>query len=276
MKIFALVLAIAAASFAMMDSAPNAGISQPGVDTWLEEIAYFDVEAAGIPNAYTVGCGWDGTNFWITNGAGQAGGSTGMFYLFDHAGVIVDSFPQNNAPGWGLRDLCCDGTYMYGSVTTAIDYYDITTYEKVGAFTGPINPNRALAYDGTYFYTSSFSTDVYQLTWDGVSGSTAASTVWSTSATSAYGAAWDALGDCLWVTSANSTGIVDQIAADGSLIEHHTLIAAATYGGATMAGSAPINELYVFEQGTPDGMHGFDVNPTALDRATWGSIKSLF
>ncbi|MEA3265552.1 MAG: hypothetical protein U9P42_01225 [Candidatus Fermentibacteria bacterium] len=275
MKILALVLVMAVAAFAMTDAAPDAGIAQPETDTWLEEIAYWSVEEA-IPNAYSVGCGWDGTHFWISNGAGQAGAGTGMFYLFDHAGAVVDSFPQNDAPGWGLRDLCCDGTYMYGSVSTAIDYYDITTYEKVGAFTGPISPNRALAWDGTHFYTSSFSTDVNQLTWDGVSGSTAASTIWSTAATSAYGAAWDYLGDCLWVTSANGTGIVDQIAADGSLIEHHTLIPAASLGGATMSLETPINELYVFEQGSPDAMHGYDVNPSALERDTWGSIKSLF
>ena len=199
-----------------------------------------------------------------------------MFYLFSHDGILLDSFPQVEAPGWGLRDLCCDGTYMFGSVTSNIDYYDITTYTKVGSFVGALNPNRALAYDGTYFYTSSFSTDVLQLTWDGVSGSTATSTTWSTNATSAYGAAWDTLGDCLWVTSANGTGTVDQIASDGSLIDHHILMPGATMGGATMALVAPINELYILEQGSPDGMHGYDVNPTALERETWGSIKSLF
>ncbi len=276
MKVTALLLALAVTAFAMTDAAPTVGISRPEADAFLDEIAYIDLEAGGIPNAYTVGCGWDGTYFWITNGAGQAGAGTGMFYLFDHDGNMVDSFPQNTAPGWGLRDLCFDGTYMYGSDDTGIDYYDVSTYERVGSFTGPISPCRALAYDGTYFYTSSFSTDVYQLTWDGVSGSTAASSVWSTNATSAYGAAWDELGDCLWVTSANATGIVDQIAADGSLIAHHTVISGGTWGGATMAYATPVNELYCLEQGEPDAMHGYDVTPSALERDTWGSIKSLF
>ncbi len=276
MKLFALLMVMAVTAFAMTDSAPTVGISQPGTDTWLEEIAYFDLEGGGIPNVYTVGCGWDGTYFWITNGAGQAGASTGMFYFFDHDGVLVDSTDQNAAPGWGLRDLCCDGTYMYGSVSTAIDYYDINTREKVGAFTGPMSPNRALAWDGMYFYTGSFSTDVTQITWDGVSGSTASSTVWSSQATSVYGAAWDAINDCLWVTSGDASGTIDQIAADGSLIDHHIVIAGSSYGGATMALSAPINELFVIEQGDPDALHGYDVNPVALDRDTWGSIKSLF
>lgn len=276
MKLFALLMVMAVAAFAMTDSAPSVGVSQPGTDDMLDQIAYFDLEGGGIPNVYTVGCGWDGVNFWISNGAGQGGATAGMFYIFDHDGMLIDSFPQNNATGWGLRDLCCDGMYMYGSVSTAIDYYDINTREKVGAFTGPLNPNRALAWDGMYFYTSSFSTNVNQLTWDGVSGSTASSTIWSTQATSAYGAAWDELGDCLWVTSGDASGIIDQIAADGSLIAHHNVIAAATYGGATMAYTAPINELFVISQGEPDALYGFDVNPTSLTRETWGSIKSLF
>jgi len=278
MKFFYVVFVLAVTALAMNDAAPQAGFTNPsGVDSMLQEIAYIDLEGAGVATAFTVGCGWDGTSFWISNGANQGGTATaGMFYVFSHAGAITDSFPQNDALGWGLRDLCCDGTYMFGSVDAEIDYYDITTHAKVGAFTGPISPNRALAYDGSHFYTSSFSTDVYQVTWDGVSGSTATSSVWSTVATSAYGAAWDALNNCLWVTSGNSSGIVDQIAADGSLIAHHTLIASATFGGATMAQTSPINELYVLVQGSPDALHGYDVNPNALNRETWGSIKSLF
>lgn len=277
MKFIVILLAFSVMAFAMTDAAPSQGPRVPQSDAMWDEILYFDVEAGGIPNVYTVGCGWDGSCFWITNGAGQAGAGTGMFYLFSPDGLMLDSFPQNSAPGWGLRDLCCDGMYMYGSDDTNIDYYDITTYEKVGSFVSTaFNPNRALAWDGTYFYTSSFSTDIAQITWDGVSGSTSTSTTWSTAATSAYGAAWDYVSDCLWVTSANSTGIIDQIASDGSLIAHHTVISGGTYGGATMRGSYPVSELFVLEQGDPDAMHGYDVNPDALTRDTWGSIKSLF
>ena len=275
MKILTVCLAVAFVAFGMTDHAPNISVPQQGTDAWFDQIGTIDVETAA-GNAYSVGCGFDGTYVWVTNGAGQAGEPTGLFLLFQEDGTFVTSFNQNTAPGWGLRDLCCDGMYMYGSVSTAIDYYDISTYEKVGAFTGPQNPNRALAYDGTYFYTGNFGTEVYQITWDGVSGSTASSSVWSTAATSVYGAAWDEIGQCMWVTSADASGIVAQIDASGALIDTYTPVAGGTYGGATMGSTVPINTLWIFNQGTPDQVLGYDVTPDALSRDTWGSIKSLF
>lgn len=275
MKFAVLVMAFAVAAFAMTDSAPYTSTGQQGADGMWDLVGTIDAETyAG--NAYSVGCGFDGTYVWITNGAGQAGAGTGLFLRFMEDGTFVDSFPQNSAAGWGLRDLCCDGTYMYGSVTSAIDYYDITTLEKVGAFTGPQNPNRALAYDGTYFYTGNFGVEVYQLTWDGVSGSTASSTTWSTAATSVYGAAWDPLNNCMWVTSADASGIVAEIDATGAFVANHTPVAGGTYGGATMGSTTPINTLWIFNQGTPDQALGYDVLVSSLSRDTWGSIKSLF
>ncbi|PIE51333.1 hypothetical protein CSA37_12345 [Candidatus Fermentibacteria bacterium] len=274
-----LTVVFSVTAFAMTDGAPTISLSGGEADAMWDEIANYDLEAGGIPNAYTVGCGWDGTYFWVTNGAGMAGAGTGMFYLFSSDGMLVDDFPQFNAPGWGLRDLCFDGTYIYGSDDNQIDYYDITSHEKVGAFTSnAVNPNRALAYDGTDFYTGSFSEVIYQLTWDGVSGSTATHTNWSSAATSTYGAAWDSANNCLWVTSANGSGIIAQIAADGSLVENHTVIADGTYGGATMRNTSPVVELFVLEQGSPDALRGYDVTDAggALSRDSWGAIKSLF
>ncbi len=269
-------MALALAAFAMTDSAPNTSVPQQGsTDAFFDQIGTIDAEASA-GNAYSVGCGFDGTYVWVTNGAGQAGAGTGLFLLFMEDGTFVTSFDQNAASGWGLRDLCFDGTYMYGSVSNAIDYYDVTTYEKVGAFTGPQNPNRALAYDGTYFYTGNFGTEVYQLTWDGVSGSTASSSTWSTAATSVYGAAWDEINQCMWVTSADASGIVAQIDGSGALISTYTPVPGGTYGGATMGSTVPINTLWIFNQGDPDQVFGYDVTPDALTRDTWGSIKSLF
>ena len=268
MKPYIFLLTISVQAFAMTDAALYAGIAQPETDYWLGQIAYWSVENA-IPNGCSVGCGWDGTYFWVSNGAGQAGAPTGMFYIFSHDGDYVDKFPQVEAPGWGLRDLCCDGTYMYGSVDSDIDYYSIATHEKMGAFTGPLSPNRALAYDGIFFYTGSFSapcsSSIFQLTWDGVSGSTASSVLWSKEATVVYGAAWDVVNNCLWVTSA-----------DGSLIYQHTLVPGAVWGGATMAQTAPVREVYFLHQSSPDTMRGYDVTGSALNRETWGSIKTLF
>jgi hypothetical protein len=250
MKLVLVSLAVAFAAFATTtDSAPNISVPQQGSDAFFDPVGTIEAETyAG--NAYSVGCGWDGTYVWVTNGAGQAGQPTGVFLLFEEDGTFVEQFNQNTAPGWGLRDLCCDGTYMYGSVSTAIDYYDISTHEKEGCFYGPQNPNRALAYDGT-------------------------STTWSTAATSVYGAAWDPIGNCMWVTSADASGIVAQIDDTGALITTYTPVAGGTYGGATMGSTSPINMLWIFNQGTPDQVLAYDVS-TALDRDTWGSIKSLF
>ncbi len=275
MRILALLLAMAVTAFAATDSAPTIGIAQPQSDAWFDLVSTIEAEGAA-GNAYCVGIGFDGENVWVTNGAGQAGEATGLFLVFDEDGTYITSFDQNNAPGWGLRDLAFDGTYVYGSVSTAIDYYDPSTYEKVGAFTGPQNPNRALAYDGTYFYTGNFGTEVYQLTWDGVSGSTASSSVWSTSATSVYGAAWDELNNCMWVSSADASGTIAQLDDTGALIENFYPVSGGTYGGCSMGSQEPINILWVLNQGTPDQGFGYDVNPESLTRDTWGSIKSLF
>jgi hypothetical protein len=275
MKIFAICLALSVVAFAATDAAPTVGINHPPTDDMWDIVATIEAESyAG--NVYSVGVGFDGTYVWVTNGAMQGGATEGKFLLFEEDGTYVMDVAQNNAPGWGLRDLTCDGTYMYGSVTSAIDYYDITTYEKVGSFTGPQNPNRALAYDGTYFYTGNFGTEVYQLTWDGVSGSTASSSVWSTAATSVYGAAWDELNNCMWVTSADASGTVAQLDETGALVTNYYPVAGGTYGGASMGSMTPVNILWILNQGTPDQAFGFDVNPVSLERDTWGSIKSLF
>ncbi len=68
---------------------------------------------------------------------------------------------------------------MYGSESTVVQYYD-ASYVQAGYFIhSAVSPNRAMAWDGTYFYTGSFAADIYQVTWDGVSGSSASSTLWS-------------------------------------------------------------------------------------------------
>jgi hypothetical protein len=267
------LLMLAGIAPANTDMAPTMGVTPRGVDTLLEKIASINVDAyAG--NGCSVGCGFDGTYLWVSNGAGQAGEPTGVFLLFEEDGTFFASFNQNNAPGWGLRDLTCDGSYMYGSLSTTIDYYDIGTHQKVGSFEGPQNPNRALAWDGTCFYTGNFGTEIYRLTWDGVSGSTATSTVWSTAATSVYGAAWDELNDRMWVTSADASGIVAELDESGALLANHVLLPGGTYGGACM-GTGSTGTLWVLVQGSSDTLDGYSIF-TALSRDTWGAIKAVF
>ena len=62
--------------------------------------------------------------------------------------VYVADYPQGNADAWGWRDMAYDGTYLYASYNQSIIQFDPVTGTATGVtFTGPENPNRALAYD---------------------------------------------------------------------------------------------------------------------------------
>ncbi len=261
------------------DISPNPGT--PGAaEADLTQLDYFDVEALGASNR-CVGVGFDGTNFWVTDGAMSGGGS--MNEIFIVAGTtphtLVTQVYQNGTSGWGLRDMCWDGTYMYGSESTTVQYYD-ASYAKAGSYThSAVSPNRAQAWDGTYFYTGSFAADIYQVTWDGVSGSSASSTIWSSAIANGgtYGAAWDAGANCLWVSTASGDGLLYQLDASGVLITSYSLLPESpTAGGCTMADyTVDVDQIWVLAQGTPDAVYCWEVT-VALERDTWGSIKTVF
>lgn len=279
MRFFSVCLTAFCVAFGMDYNAPNLPVLPRGADSWLDQIATIDVENWAW-NGFSVGCGYDGTYLWVTNGAEMAGTNpTGVFLLFEEDGTFVTSFDQTEAPGWGLRDLCCDGMFMFGSQGSSIEYYDIITYQKVGSFYGPENPNRALAYRAgdNSFFTGNFGNELYRLVWDGVSGSTASSSVWSTQCVSVYGAAWDFRNECMWVTSADGSGTVTQLDSEGNLIYQYVLVTGGQYGGATMGTFFYPNTLWILLQSSSDQLLAYDVEPSScLDRETWGSIKTLF
>lgn len=279
MNIFPVFILILATAGSNTDPSPAPGYHTEEVRSFFDLICTIDVELwAG--NGCSVGCGFDGTYLWVTNGAEFAGTSpTGKFLLFEEDGTFVTSFDQNEAPGWGLRDLCCDGLFIFGSLGTSIDYYDISTHQKAGSFIGPEDPNRAMAYRSSdnSFFTGNFGNILYRLTWDGVSGSTASSSIWSTQCVEIYGASWDWRNDCMWVTSCDGSGTITQLDSEGNLIYHHTPVAGGQYGGATMGNTYSPNTLWILLQSSPDQLLAYDVEPDAhLDRNTWGSIKSMF
>jgi len=243
-------------------------------------LASFNIEDFSY-GVYNVGLGFDGANFWITEGYMQGGGSANYIYIVDGEDfTLITDVEQNNTSGWGLRDWCSDGDYMFASQSTNVDYYDPSTYEKVGSYTcSAINPNRAQAWDGNYFYTGSFSETIFQVEWDGVSGSTASYTSWSTAVGNGgtYGAAYDPWNDCLWVSTASSDGMLYQIGMDGALIESFNISPeSATSGGCCMAPYEGQDQLWVLAQDDPDMVYCWEVNPESLSPATWGEIKTLF
>jgi len=277
---YLLILALVTGAAFASDADVSPWMGTPGAgESALTQLDYFDIEALGASNR-CVGVGFDGTNFWVTD-AQSAGGPLWIHIITgDLAHTLVTTVDQNGTSGWGLRDLCWDGTYMYGSQSTTVQYYD-GSYARAGSFTSPAsNPNRAMAWDGTYFYTGSFSADIYQVTWDGVSGSTASFTTWSSAISNngTYGAAWDATNNCLWVSTASNDGLLFQLDATGTLITTYdqspeNVLA----GGCTMGNYAGTDgdQLWVLAQATPDGVYCWEV-VVPLERDTWGSIKTIF
>jgi len=261
------------------DVSPNPGT--PGAtDADFTELDMFELIPLGATER-CVGVGFDGTNFWVTD-AQSLGGNLWIHIISgDAAHTLITTVDQNNiSSGWGLRDLCWDGTYMYGSQGNAVEYYD-ATYAKAGSYLCyACSPNRAQAWDGTYFYTGSFSPEIYQVTWDGVSGSTASYTTWSSAVLNGgtYGAAWDAAHNCLWVSTASYDGMLYQIDDMGVSLAAWNLDPQCNIaGGCTMGEYAPTDEeqLWVLDQNLP-AMYCFDVGIVNLENNTWGAIKAVF
>jgi hypothetical protein len=228
-------------------------------------------------NDYCVGVGYDGANFWVS--AGDQATGICEFYIFDEYGNQLDNVPQGGgATSWGHRDMAWNGTYMFGSYSTLIDAFG-GDYAYAGYFVGPLNPNRALAYDGTYFYTCGFGQQLCKLVWDGVFGSVAAVTylgVWD----AAYGLAYDEVSDVLWMSTADYTGNIWQMTTDGFLINSYTSMPEYDIaGGCTMACTAQFGYvLVILMQSAPDTLVFYDLGygPTAADAGSWGAIKAMF
>lgn len=282
MRFILILLAFALIAFANSETTDvdfvRGSVGGGGSDAFLDQLDYIDLQDIG-GSQRCVGVGFDGANFWVSDA--QSGGGPLWIHVIDgitHDNIIT--FDQYETTGWGMRDLCCDGTYIFGSQDNEVDYYDIGTYTYAGYYIcNAVSPNRAQAWDGTHFYTGSGSPNVYQVTWDGVSGSTATYTTWSTAVANGktYGGAWDSYNNCLWVSTNNYDFLLYQIDSDGSLIAEHTYNIEIA-GGCTpgiYSGSYD-NQLWVLEQGDPDALYCYETAPLALEPDSWGSIKTLF
>jgi hypothetical protein len=207
-----------------------------------------------------VGVGFDGEYLWVT--AGDGGTGFCEFYIYDEYGELVAGpvHQEGGATGWGNRDLAYNGTHMFGSYDTKINgYSDWETF--VDYFNGRISPNRAMAYNGTYFYTCGFSENLWQLDWDGNWQSTATATDLGGPWSGAYGLAYDSESDCLWMTTADRTGDIHQLDMDGTLIETFTSMNEYDlHGGCTMADTEQWGYvLVVLMQSSPDKLVFYDL-----------------
>ncbi|MCK4305660.1 MAG: hypothetical protein KAY24_15590, partial [Candidatus Eisenbacteria sp.] len=258
----ALLTVACAGAHAATDVAPTP--ATPGSADGSFPIVYeIDLDLATGGDQHCVGVGFDGQHFWVSAGDGTTGQCT--FYIIDECGHLITSVPQGaGATGWGHRDLTYDGTHMFGSHCVLVDGYD-NNYAYAGSFTGCLNVNRALAHDGTHFYTCGFGENLVRMTWDGVWGSSAICENLGPAIAGAYGLAYDKYANCLWITTADYSGDLYQYSLDGTLINTYTTLPEyEIHGGCTMAETRFGYVLVVLMQSTPDKLVFYQVHPWTI------------
>lgn len=147
----------------------------------------------------TIGCGCNGTHFFVTGG--NNGADPNKVYIFDFDGNYVDSFDQSGTTGWGWLDLAWDGEYFYGG-PEGDQRIDVFTEDGtvVDTISGPVPWCAGIAYDPDtdHLWTIDKWTDkvLYELDMDGNEIKS-----WPQDK-NVYGLAWDDVspgGPFLWV-----------------------------------------------------------------------------
>jgi hypothetical protein len=265
------VLAVSA-SATEQDVAPTTGPANPG-DGSFPILFTIPMDQ----NAYCVGVGFDGTNLWVSAGDQETG--VCEFYIYDEYGTLLDNVPQGGgATSWGHRDMCWNGSYMFGSYSNLVDAFG-PDYQFAGYYIGCLNPNRAMAYNGTDFFTCGFGEQLTRMEWDGNFGSVATCNylgAWD----GAYGLAYDYMDDCLYMSTADYTGNLWKLSMDGFLLDSYTCLPEYDIaGGCTMACTMQYGYiLVVLQQFSPDTLVFYDLGhgPSPTETGSWGAIKAMY
>ncbi|MBD3168863.1 MAG: T9SS type A sorting domain-containing protein [candidate division Zixibacteria bacterium] len=229
-----------------------------------------DIEAPTGDNQI-LGCEFADGHYWFT-GAG-ATADPNKVYKFDTNWNLVQTTDQPSySTGWGWRDMCYDGQYLYASVTSTVDEIDPATGLATGnTFPGPQTPNRALAYDPAtdHFWTANFSSNIYEFDRSGTVINS------YTNSQSTYGMALDdecPTGPWLWVHNQNGGGMLleqfDPAAGTYTGTSYDVTVEAGIAGGAAPivydAGAGPKHTILVVGQANYDlalGMELCDAGP---------------
>jgi hypothetical protein len=247
------------------DAAPIQGVASQGRGSF-PILGSFDLNESD----YCVGVGFDGTDFWVSAGD-PYNYDASRFFMYDESGALLANVTQGGgvpAGNWGYRDQCWDGSAMYCSYNTSVaGFSDVNTY--LGNFGGAISPNRAMAWDGTYFYTSSFGSGLYRMEWNGTWGAASNVTQLTAAGTfpGAYGLAYDPVLNCLWLTNADYTGDVFQLDMLGNVLNVFTTMPEYNmHGGCTMANTVSHGlVLAILMQDDPDQIVFYDVHQALID-----------
>jgi len=254
------------------DLAPGAVPGQGGGSSfdeqWDLQYAWGEMEAQTGDNGL-FGIVFDGEAIWVSGmGVGDP-----MLYKFNPAnGILIDDMWLTE--GWGIRDMCFDGEYVYGGDETGIRIID--TYNQVIGGTIPVPGGmafpRALAYDPAtdHFYCGNFGASCWEQDREGN-----LIRFWMPMPlTAIYGFAWDydaPDGPWLWIHDQGFSGM------NGCYV-HQMDPATSTYTGVmvmvnmpfstfSMAGGLDYCEwvdpiytsMLVFGQGDPDGACAYEM-----------------
>ncbi len=165
-----------------------------------------DLEAATSDNL-CLGVELLGDHIWVTGGGSSPGSDPNYLYRLNRQGQLETSYLQPSTVGFGWRDLCHDGQYLYASEDSAIVQIDPATGQPTGMVVpGPTSPCRGLAYDpaSDHFFVANFQEDIREIDRVGQ-----VLNDWP-NALEVFGLAWDPDpdGPWLWTSSRDPSGDV--------------------------------------------------------------------
>jgi hypothetical protein len=231
----------------------------------------FALDLGFLNDTQLLGIEFDGTNFWVTGG--NSGADPNQLYKLDAQGNFVAQYNQTGTTVWGWRDLAFDGQFLYASDDGIVDQIDPATGDITGVtFSGPENPNRALAYNSEtdHFFTANFGSSIYEFDRNGT-----VINVWANSK-AIYGMAFDNVmdgGPFLWVFSQDGSPLMeisqfDPISGTYTGISWQCALPTGFTDG--IAGGAclttewdpSVSVLFLLGQGTPnDFIYGYEIAP---------------
>ncbi len=214
-------------------------------------------------SVYAVGCEYAQDEFFVSCGQSELNVN-----VYDHDGVWQRSFSQFRSSGWGWRDIAWDGSWLYASDDGNVTAFG-TDGSDGGDFSGPENPNRALAYDPLtdHFWTANFSGPIYEFDRTGAVINTYGN------AYAVYGMGWDDVSSyapCVWVAEQTTPAIRRFDPATGTYDPTAVIILPEIAGGTalTTEWDPTLVTIVQLVQASPDRIIIYEVDaapPTWLD-----------
>ena len=162
----------------------------------LQEIS---IEGICWEDAQLTGVEFDGVYMWVTGGGN--GYNPNYLYKIKYETLeLVEAYEQPSLLDWGIRDLAFADGKLYGADDSHFYCFDPDTEEWTTKFESTMGIIRALAYDGSYFWTKSYGGPLYRF--DGETGEIIFQTNTSV-ANNATGAAYDPYQEFLYIFSQN-------------------------------------------------------------------------